>query len=168
MSRSTKDFVGCRRDPDRGVYALWVASVALSLAVGGVPGCGCEEPSSADLSANQSIETPKENTMGTTLLISKIVDGQDWQIGTLAFDNSQDPILTIQSEGDHGEHLREAWAELSQLETLPLEYRENIEVDGKEMVDFKADLVAPDDARYPNAVWSYLESKYGFLVDQQL
>ena len=106
--------------------------------------------------------------MGTTLLISKIVDGQDWQIGTLAFDASQNGVLTIQSEGDHGEQLREAWTEMSQLETLPLEYREKIEVDGKELVEFKTDLVAPGDERYPSAVWSYLESKYGFLVDQQL
>lgn len=106
--------------------------------------------------------------MEITLKISKIENGQEWRIGTLAFDESHNGTLTIQQEGADAEVLRQAWAEISKMESLPFEFSERVEVNGEKVTKHKAVITRKGEPRYTDAVWGQLESKYKFLVDQKL
>lgn len=128
-----------------------------------VLGCGKDQGPTVQ----KQTETKPEKPMETVLKISRIEDGQEWRIGTLTFDKNQNAELTINLEGPDAVELREAWEEISKKEAVPLEFVERTEVDGQPMREYKSEGVRKGDERYPDAVWSYLESKYKFLVDKK-
>ncbi len=51
----------------------------------------------------------------------------------------------------------------SKRESLPLEYEER----GKDIAEHKTKIIDKGDPSYPDAVWSYLESQYGYLCDYE-
>ena len=103
----------------------------------------------------------------TTLTISKQTDGAEIEIGKLVFDASNNATLTTEGSGPDVEQLKRVWAEASQLKSLPMEWTEKTKVDGSLKTTRKSKDVAKGDEEYPAAVWSYLESTHGYLVDKE-
>jgi hypothetical protein len=103
----------------------------------------------------------------TTLTVSTMEDGIETQIGQIVFDDANNATLTTEGTGPEVERLRQVWAETSQLNSLPLLWTDEKTVDGELVISRKSKDVSKSDEDYPHAVWSYLESKHGYLVDQK-
>ena len=103
----------------------------------------------------------------TTLTVSTMEDGMETQIGQLVFDDANNATLSTEGTGPEADRLRQVWAETSRLNSLPLLWTEENTVDGELLIARKSKDVSKNDESYPHAVWSYLESKHGYLVDQK-
>jgi hypothetical protein len=102
----------------------------------------------------------------TTLTVSTMEDGIETQIGQLVFDDGNHATLITEETGPEADRLRQVWEEASKLDSLPLLWTEEKTVDGELVIARKSKDVSKIDESYPHAVWSYLESKHGYLVDQ--
>ena len=103
----------------------------------------------------------------TTLTISKQTDGAEIEIGKLVFDASNNATLTPEGSGPDADELKRVWAEASQRKSLPMQWTEKTKVDGNLKTTRKSKEVAKADEEYPAAVWSYLESAHGYLVNKE-
>ncbi len=103
----------------------------------------------------------------TTLTVSTMEDGVEAQVGQLVFDNANNATLFTEGSGPDVDRLRQVWEEASKLNSLTLLWTEEKTVNGEPVIARKSKDVSKSDESYPHAVWSYLESKHGYLVDQK-
>lgn len=103
----------------------------------------------------------------TTLTISTLENGAESQIGKLVFDDSNHATLSTEANGPEAERLRRVWEEAAQRKSLPMQWTEKKKVDGDLVTTRKSKEIPKSDEQYPDAVWSYLESEHGYLVDQE-
>jgi hypothetical protein len=122
---------------------------------------GCEKQTS------QAPAGQEETDKVTTLIILKRQDGVETQIGKLTFDGSAEAKLSTEGSGPDAKALRQAWQEIAQRDELPMATTSIEEVDGKKITEFGEQLVSKTDPLYPKAVWSYLESRYPYIVDRE-
>ena len=102
----------------------------------------------------------------TTLIISKQDDGGSQRIGTLAFADGAEPVLSVENEGSDAEALRKAWAETSAIDKLPMSHTESGENEsGKPVMRFGEVLVPRGDEEYKWAVYEYLDRTYGYEME---
>lgn len=126
---------------------------------------GSAPAASADRGAESDANPNEGNQPVQTYTISKHIGGVETQLATLEFGGAKAPELTIEADGPEAEQLKKDWAEVVEKGKITLEEREETEVDGDLVTEMNAVLVGPEEERYPDAVWSYLESNYGYIVD---
>jgi hypothetical protein len=102
----------------------------------------------------------------TILSISTLEDGAESKIGQLVFDDSNNATLSTEGSGPEAERLRRIWEVAAQRKSLPMQWTEKKKVDGDLVTTRKSKEVPKSDEQYPDAVWSFLESEHGYLVDQ--
>lgn len=101
----------------------------------------------------------------TTLIVSKVDNGSTQRIGTITFSSDAEPVLSVEGEGKDAEALRQAWAETSAIDPLPMSHTESGESDsGKPVMRFGEALVPRGNPEYKWAVYDYLERNYGYEV----
>jgi hypothetical protein len=103
----------------------------------------------------------------TTLVISRFVDGTETVVGTIQFKESGEPRLSTTGPTPERERLETIWKDVVARESIPMDVTERKEVDGAIISEFNSRLVAKGDAEYSSAVWSLLQSRYGYVVDLQ-
>jgi hypothetical protein len=109
----------------------------------------------------------EETDKATTLIILKRQDGIATQIGKLNFDGSGEAKLSTEGGGPDAKALCQAWQEVDKSDKLPMATTTIEEVNGKKFTEFGERLVSKTDPLYPKAVWSYLESRYPYIVDRE-
>lgn len=102
-----------------------------------------------------------------TLVISRFVDGTETIVGTLQFNGSGEPQLSTTGPAPERNRLESIWKDVAARDSIPMNVTERKEVDGELLIEYNARLVAKGDENYPDAVWSVLQSEYGYLVDLQ-
>ena len=107
--------------------------------------------------------TPETKSV-TTLIISK-KNGATERIGTLTFQNGDQPTLEVEANTADGEGLRKAWDEIAAMETVPMSDTRTDDRDGKPVMTFGKKLVPPGKEDYKWAIYDYLERRYGYQVD---
>ena len=100
-----------------------------------------------------------------TLIVFAFSAERDIEVGRITFSSGQAPILTITSQHPKAELLREAWEEIHRLPAVPLTRIVQDSTHPEAKPHAATTTISPEAENYFQAVMSYLERKYGFIVD---